>query len=266
MAAGRAGARAAAPSAADETGGLWKLALAAAAGAAVAVAVGVAVRRRQRAARLARVLARIDAVNAEDPTLVSDEGLARPAEVVYGERMSACLEAFARRRAVPDEVRIAVRAQHVARFKKPRSTFPEGKVGYLAWRRAMYAFHGEIASQLMLAEGYDAVSAERVRTLLSKDGIKGKDGSRCPDTQLLEDVICLVFLRYYWKPFSARKDVSTDEAKAIGILQKTWAKMSAAGHAAALEIPLPEADKAFIVKALSAPKVLLSTDSSAVEE
>jgi hypothetical protein len=42
-----------------------------------------------------------------------------------------------------------------------------------------------------------------------------------------------------------------DEDKAVDILQKTWGKMSARGHAAALALPLGDAAKALVGRAFS---------------
>ncbi|NCB60081.1 MAG: DUF4202 family protein, partial [Gammaproteobacteria bacterium] len=64
---------------------------------------------------------------------------------------------------------------------------------------------------------------------------------------MLEDVICLVFLQYYFAEFAKVHD----EAKLIDILQKTWRKMSEAGHQAALSLPLPDEQKTLIAKALA---------------
>ena len=52
------------------------------------------------------------------------------------------------------------------------------------------------------------------------------------ETQLLEDVICLVFLEFYFLDFAQQHD----EEKIISILSKTWNKMSREGHDAAMTI------------------------------
>lgn len=52
--------------------------------------------------------------------------------------------------------------------------------------------------------------------------------------QALEDVICLVFMRYYLADFATRHS----QEKLVGIIQKTWAKMSSEGQAAALQLKL----------------------------
>mmetsp|Transcript_6559 Transcript_6559/g.12107 ORF Transcript_6559/g.12107 Transcript_6559/m.12107 type:complete len:242 (+) Transcript_6559:82-807(+) len=197
----------------------------------------------RNADRLARVLARIDRINRTDPN--RDEG--RPKELLYSERMSAMLSDFAGE-LVDEELQIAARAQHIARWTSPRKAYPEGRAGYLKWRSDLYTFHGSTAKALMLEEGYDEAAAERVKYLLSKQGLKGE--IRHANSQLLEDVVCLVFLKYYWKPFSNRDDF--DEEKLIKIVQRTWAKMSNEGHDAALKLQYGDHELALIQKALGA--------------
>ena len=80
------------------------------------------------------------------------------------------------------------------------------------------------------------------KTLLTKQGIKQN-----AEVQILEDVICLVFLEHYFLPFAAKHP----EPKVIGIIRKTWGKMSEAGQQAALHLPLTEDAKALIEKALN---------------
>lgn len=174
---------------------------------------------------MARTLALIDAANAADPTL--EDG--RPAALLYGERMTAELA-----RLFPDAppvLQIAARGQHVERWLLRRDTFPEGKAGYLAWRREQGRRHAERVGGMMAAAGFGAEDCDRVGTLLRKEGIK-----RDALVQALEDVICFVFLRWYFAPFAA-----TRPAEEIpGIVEKTARKMSDKGRARALqEFPLP---------------------------
>lgn len=76
----------------------------------------------------------------------------------------------------------------------------------------------------MLAAGYDEQTIERVQTLLLKKGLK-----QDAEVQTLEDVICLVFLKYYLADFAEKHS----EEKVADILQKTKRKMSARGLEAA---------------------------------
>lgn len=176
--------------------------------------------------RLAQALAAIDAANAADPTL--EEG--RPAAALYGERMTTELA-----RLVPDAsevLQIAARGQHVERWLLPRADYPEGKAGYLEWRREQARRHAARVAGVMAQAGYSADEQARVGVLLRKEGIK-----RDAEVQALEDVICFTFLRWYFAPFAEGKD----PAHLLAIVEKTARKMSDAGRARALaEFDLPE--------------------------
>ena len=57
---------------------------------------------------------------------------------------------------------------------------------------------------------------------------------RDPDVQTLEDVACLVFLRFYFSDFATQHD----DGKLVRILRKTWRKMSVTAREAAAASPL----------------------------
>lgn len=190
--------------------------------------------------RFARAMALFDAANAEDPN--QDEG--QPKELLYGRRMSEMLDRFA-----PDAseaVKLAVRAQHIQRWKVPRSTYPMNKEGYHAWRTGLYAFHADTAGALMREAGYDEAMIERVRKAVGKRGIKSN-----PETQLLEDTANLVFIEHYMLAFAESKP-DYDEAKWLEIIRKTWKKMSKSAQAFALSgrLRLPEPLVPLITKAI----------------
>lgn len=177
-------------------------------------------------ARLTQVLNAIDTANAADPNL--EDG--RPAALLYGERMSEELG-----RLCPDAsqpLQIAARGQHVERWKLARSEYPDGRAGYLAWRKAQGVFHAGVVEALMKDAGYGAEDIEAAGQMLRKEGIK-----RNADVQMLEDVICFVFLKWYFAPFAAKH---TPE-KIQRIVGKTARKMSAEARARVLdEFDLPE--------------------------
>ena len=191
--------------------------------------------------RFQQALARFDAANATDPNRETWQGTEYPKELLYAQRMSGWLERFA-----PDAseaLRLAVRAQHIRRWTIPRGDYPEGKAGYKEWRTTLSRFHAQTAGEILAGVGYDDETIRRVQGLIRKEQLK-----RDPETQCLEDVICLVFLESYFADFSQKHD----EAKVIDILQKTWKKMSPAGHTAALGLALPEGAKEIVEKALAA--------------
>lgn len=186
--------------------------------------------------RFEAALAAIDALHAEDPERV--DGV--PAELRYARRMSAALEELA-----PDAseaLRLAVRAQHLQRWRIPRSDYPEGKAGYHQWRTAQSKAHAELAAAAVRDAGYDEATAERVARLVRK-----KDLKRDPEAQALEDAACLVFLEHELASFARQRD----EAHVIRILQKTWRKMGERGRALALELPLSADARALVERALA---------------
>ncbi len=177
---------------------------------------------------LASVLAAIDAANAADPTAEPD---GRPAALVYGERMTEELDH--RFPQASEHLRIAARGQHVERWKIPRETYPEGRAGYLAWRTDQAKAHAARVTGFMADAGYGPADQERVAALLRKEALK-----RNPETQALEDVICFVFLRWYFADFAGRHD----DLDMQRIVEKTARKMSAEARRAALaEFPMPPA-------------------------
>ena len=135
-----------------------------------------------------------------------------------------------------DAAKIYVRAQHIQRWKSPRSDYPMNRKGYHQWRRALYIYHAETTAALLEQAGYENEFIERVKLAISKKSLKTN-----ADTQLLEDVIALVFIEHYMQAF-ADKHPEYDEEKWIDIIRKTWDKMSERGQAFALggNIVLPE--------------------------
>ena len=190
--------------------------------------------------RLDDAIARIDAANAENPNREFVDGAARPTALVYAERMTGWLDRLA-----PDAseaLRIAARAQHIERWTIPRAEFPDGREGYFRWRTTLAKFHAERTAAIIAEAGYETDVIDRVKGLLRKHRLKTD-----PEVQMLEDVACLVFLESYFADFAKQHD----EAKIIGILQKTWAKMSSKGHDAALALDMPAEARALVEKALS---------------
>jgi hypothetical protein len=179
-------------------------------------------------ARLTAAMTAIDAANARDPNLIEIDGRQEPSELVYGRRMSATLSRMAPD--APAHLQIAARGQHIERWRTPRKSYPEGRAGYLKWRNDLKEFHAARLGEIMTAAGYGAEDAARVGALVRKEKLK-----RDPEAQLLEDVVCVVFLEHYIDGFMAK----TEPDKLADILAKTWRKMSEHGHAHAVKLELP---------------------------
>lgn len=175
---------------------------------------------------LARAL--IDAAHAADPTR-TPEG--HPAELIYADRVEAWVNRLDV--AASPILRLAARCQHLERWLTPRATFPEGKAGYLSWRRSLYTKQAERARGILLSAGVATEEAANAATWISKSGLKTN-----PGTQVLEDAAVLVFLENEIADFAA-KNADYPREKFIDILQKTWRKLSPAGQQAALGLDLP---------------------------
>ena len=187
----------------------------------------------------ARARTLIDAAHAADPARAAD---GRAAELVYAERVENWVVKL-----VPDAtalLRLAARCQHLERWSVPRSSFPEGKVAYLQWRRSLYTKQAERARALLLAAGVAETEAAEVAIWVSKTGLKTN-----PGTQALEDAACLVFLENEISEFAAQH-AGYPREKFIDILRKTWRKMSPGAHQAALGLALPPAIAALVQEAL----------------
>lgn len=188
-----------------------------------------------------RARALIDAAHSADPHRTPDR---RPAELVYADRMEAWVHRTA------DEptplLALAARCQHLERWSVPRGSFPDGKAGYLAWRKSLYTKQAERARALLLEAGVSADDAAEVATWVAKSGLKTNSG-----TQALEDAACLVFLENEIGAFAAQH-ADYPREKFIGILQKTWRKMSPRAQTLARGLAFPPAIAALVQEAISA--------------
>ncbi|MFD1292259.1 DUF4202 domain-containing protein [Lutibacter holmesii] len=178
--------------------------------------------------------------NSLDPNKELYNGIEFPKELLYAVRMSEKLNKFAPNSS--EALQLAVCCQHICRWEIPRDSYEMNRVGYLTWRKDLKDFHAKKAGDILKECGYSQEIIDEVAFLLLKKQLK-----KNADTQTLEDVVCLVFLEFYFAKFSEKYA----EEKLIDIIQKTWKKMSEKGHKAALELELSEPTLALITKALS---------------
>lgn len=182
----------------------------------------------------------IDAAHRADPSLSTD---GQPAELIYADRIEAWVQKL-----VPDAsplLLLAARCQHLERWQTPRNTYPEGRQGYLAWRRFLYTRQAQRAKELLLAAGVDAAEADDAYQWISKSGLKVNAG-----TQALEDAAILVFLENEIGDFAAQHADYTRE-KFIHILRKSWRKLSPAAQQQALQLNLPPAIAELVAEAVA---------------
>ncbi|HKO49806.1 MAG TPA: DUF4202 domain-containing protein [Polyangiaceae bacterium] len=193
--------------------------------------------------RFQLALAAFDRENAEDPHSVSVAGVERPRELVDAQRLSAWVERLA-----PDAseaLLLAARCQHIRRWQIPRDSLPAGRVGYLQWRTQLGRFHADTATRLLEGLGYERELIDAVRRINLKQGLHSQ-----PDTQTMEDALCLTFLEFEFEEFCAKYPAE----KVIEVVRKTWKKMSARGHQLALTLPFSPASLELVKRALTPPE------------
>src|SRR6185503_11463584 len=177
--------------------------------------------------RFAKAIAAFDLYNSKDPNREVFKGTEISKEVLYAQRMTERLILF-----VPhasESVRLAARCQHIGRWQIPRSNYPMDKKGYFQWRNEEKLHHAKLAEEILTQCQYDADTIDSVKNLVLKKELRSN-----PETQLLEDVVCLVFIEYYLEEFAARHDGE----KVIDIIRKTVTKMSREAIEAASQIPV----------------------------
>lgn len=187
-----------------------------------------------------QALRRFDGENSRDPNLETVAGSARPRELVYAERLTdwvlkLCPEAS-------EPLRLAARCQHLCRWMSPRSSFPMTRPGYLQWRAELKKFHAQKSGEILREVGYSGDVVERVQNLNLKKNFPGD-----PESRVLEDALCLVFLEHQLADLAAK----TEDEKVIVALQKSWKKMTPAGHAEALKLHYGPREKALLDRALA---------------
>jgi hypothetical protein len=197
--------------------------------------------------RFRAAIQRFDTANAADPNREPDAaGTEQPRELLYAQRMTEMLDRFAPE--ASEAVRLAVRSQHIRRWEIPRDSYPRTPEGYKAWRTRLMDFHADTAGAILREAGYEEETIARVRSLLRKERLK-----RDPETQLLEDIIALVFLEHYLAGFVGGH-AEYDEAKFADILHKTWLKMSPRGREAALVVArIPAELRPVVERAVAQP-------------
>ena len=192
------------------------------------------------ASRFQAAVTAFDRENAEDPHTLNVASVERPRELVDAERLSAWVE-----RLDPDAseaLRLAARCQHIRRWHIPRTSFPSGRVGYLQWRTQLGRFHADTVTRILEGLGYEREVIDAVRRINLKQGLHSN-----PDTQTMEDALCLSFLEFEFDEFCAKYP----EEKVIEVVRKTWKKMSERGHEAALGLPFSAGAGEIVKRALT---------------
>jgi len=189
--------------------------------------------------RFEAAIRRFDQENSRDQNLEIIEGVARPRELVYAERLTnwvlkLCPDAS-------EELRLAARCQHICRWMIPRNSCEMTRVGYLKWRNDLKRFHADKAGQILREVGYPEETVARVQALNLK-----KNFPDDPDSRALEDGLCLVFLEFQFAELAAK----TAGDKMVNALQKSWKKMTPTAREQAMKLNYGSREQALIERAL----------------
>jgi hypothetical protein len=188
--------------------------------------------------------AAIDAANADDPFTIVARGVERPKEQAHAEMAVEWV-----RRLDPtasDALLLAARAHHVRRWDIPRSSEDDGREGYLRWKNHLQRHHAEVVGRVLPPAGVDPATVSRVQDLVRKRRMKTD-----PEVQTLEDALCLVFVETQFTDLADK----LDEDHMVDVVAKTLVKMTPAGRAAALTLPLDDASVRIVGKALEVAAV-----------
>ena len=178
---------------------------------------------------LDEAFAAIDAENAEDP---------KGKELDHAERAVAWIRRL--RPDAPAELLLAARGHHVRRWEIPRTDEPEGRAGYLRWKRRLQQHHAAVAGDV-LAGIVDPAVVARVQSIVRKEALRTD-----PEVQALEDALCLVFVETQFGELTDQ----LGEDHMVDVVAKTLRKMSPSGRSAALELPLDESAVRIVGRAL----------------
>jgi hypothetical protein len=192
---------------------------------------------RQRAAEAA-----IDAANAADPASVIVRGEAHPLALAHGRYAAEWVVALH-----PDAdelLLLAARAHHLRRWELPRSQYPEGKAGYLRWKRDQRQRHAADVATLLVPLGYDDHEIEQVQAWIRRDHLATDAGS-----QAVEDAACLVFIETQLADVASK----LDHDHLVDVIRKTAKKMSPAALDAVALIPLGDVERQLLAAALASP-------------
>lgn len=185
--------------------------------------------------------AAIDAANEGDPNTVVVRGVVRPKEQAHAELAVEWVRRLVE--SPSDALLLAARAHHVRRWDIPRDAQPEGRAGYLKWKRALQDHHARLVGELLLPLGFDPAVVARVQAIVRKERLRSD-----PEVQALEDALCLVFVE---TQFGALTD-QLGEDHMVSVVAKTLRKMSPAGRSAAMALPLDESALRIVGRALEA--------------
>ncbi len=194
---------------------------------------------RNLSPRYDAAVAAIDAANADDPTIIEVRGERVALALIHGRLATEWIEQLVDE---PDEpLLLAVRAHHLRRWELRRDSYPDGRAGYLRWRRDQKIRHATDVAGILASRGYEPAEIERVQRLIRRESIDGM--------QVVEDAACLVFIETQLASMAERME----RVHLVDVIRKTAKKMSADGLELVARIPLGEEEVSLLSEAFSGP-------------
>jgi hypothetical protein len=189
--------------------------------------------------RFEDALRRFDEANARDPNRDVVDGVSQPRELLYAQRLAKWVLRLCP--GASEELHLAAHCQHICRWEIPRDSHPMTRAGYLQWRATLKKFHAQKAGEILREAGYADDVIHRVQDLNLK-----KYFPNDPESRVLEDALCLVFLEFQFAGLAAR----SEDNKMINALRKSWQKMTERARAEALKLNFGPREKALLERAL----------------
>lgn len=190
--------------------------------------------------RFDEAIRRFDEANSHDPNTVKVGDESWPRELIYSRWVTDWVLRLSA--AASEALLLAARSQHLCRWTIPRESYAMDRAGYLRWREDLKKFHARKAAAILSEVGYPQELILRVSELNLKQNL-----AMDPECQTLEDALCLVTLEHQLTELMEK----TPPEKMVGILQKTWKKMSPAAREQALGLSYSPEAAALIQKAVT---------------
>jgi len=189
--------------------------------------------------RFEAALRRFDAENSRDPNREQADGSSHPRELLYARWLTDWVLKLCSN--ASEELQLAARCQHLCRWMVPRNSYAMTRAGYLQWREGLKKFHAQKAAEILREIGYPEDVILRVQALNLK-----RNFPQDPESRVLEDALCLVFLEHQFAELAAK----TAEDKMINALQKAWKKMTPQARELAKPLAYGTKEGALLAKAL----------------
>lgn len=157
----------------------------------------------------------IENVHQSDASTTYENEMEWAAELIYSERMLQILDKLEPNPSF--ELKLAAQCQHLERWIVNRGSYPMDRKGYHQWRKAVMDYQLGKTSEILTSVGISQEDITMVLDIISRKGVKHPY-----ESQLIIDVSCVVFIKWYLDPFAEKHE----QEKVVDILAKTAKRMS----------------------------------------